>query len=61
MMSVKTDGMFFRITQNGESVQILCNTCRALVRWQALVLLSSFSFSFVNALSVVVLCARLTS
>ena len=31
-VNVKTGGMFLRITQNGESVQILCCACHALVR-----------------------------
>ena len=31
-VNVKTAGIFLRITQNGESVQILCGACRALVR-----------------------------
>ena len=48
---------FLRITQNGESVQILCGACCALVRWRAPVLLSSFPFSFVTVLIVVVSCA----
>ena len=53
VVNVKTSGMFLRITQNGDSVQLLSSTCRALERWQALVLcggararalLSSFPF-----------------
>ena len=32
VMSVETGSMFLRITQNGESVQILFSACRALVR-----------------------------
>ena len=32
VVNVKTGGMFLRITRNGESVQILCSACRALVR-----------------------------
>ena len=28
----RDSSMFLRITQNGESVQILCSACRALVR-----------------------------
>ena len=31
-MSVETGSMFLRITQTGESVQIQCSACRALVR-----------------------------
>ena len=31
----KTGGTFLRITQNGESVQLLSSSCRALVRRQA--------------------------
>ena len=34
-MNVKTGGVFFRITQNGESVQLLSSACRALVRRQS--------------------------
>ena len=32
IVNVKTGGMFLRITQNGESVQLQCSACRALVR-----------------------------
>ena len=32
VVNVKTYGMFLRITQNGESVQLLFSACRALVR-----------------------------
>ena len=32
VVNVKTGGIFLRITQNGESVLILCSACRALVR-----------------------------
>ena len=56
VMSVRTGSMFLRITQNGETVQILCSASRTLVRWQAPVLLSFFPFSFVTVLSVAVLC-----
>ena len=31
-VNVNTGGIFFRIAQKGESVQILCSACRALVR-----------------------------
>ena len=31
-VNVRTGGIFLRSTQNGESVQILCGACRALVR-----------------------------
>ena len=32
VVNVKTGGMFLRITQNGESVQLLSGACGALVR-----------------------------
>ena len=32
VVNVKAGGIFLRITQNGESVQILCSACRPLVR-----------------------------
>ena len=32
VVNVRTGGMFLRITQNGESVQLLSAACRALVR-----------------------------
>ena len=34
-VNVKTGGVFLRITQNGDSVQLLSSACRALVRRQA--------------------------